>query len=155
MIPASQPTRAVQPATLPATRAREVSPADPGADRGADHQAIGVAHLARDEVADAVVVFRQWAYLGGDDPSAHFHLGLALDRAGEHRAATRAYRAALNAFDRGDAALIAGLLHGYDPSEFRRMLVERSSADRDIPDRGATDRPKPMSDSTEKGKRTA
>ena len=152
---AGQPPQASQPASLPATNVRRVDPSDRVDEPPTNHQAVGVAHLARDEVAEAIVAFRQWAYLGGDDPSAHFHLGLALDRAGEHRAANRAYRAALNAFDRGEAALIASLLHGYDPSEFRRMLVERSAADRDTADRDAANQQKPTFRSTERGKRTA
>ena len=147
-------TRASLPAP-PALRERLVDAPAHGEEQTIDHQSVGVAHLARDEVAEAIVVFRQWAYIGGGDPSAHFHLGLALDRAAEHRAANRAYRAALNAYDCGDAAHIAALLRGYDPSEFRRMLVERSAADRDTADRDAADRPRPTSRSTEKGNRTA
>lgn len=91
-----------------------------------DHQAVGSDLLARGAVADAIVVFRQWAYLAADDPSAHFHLGLALESAAEPRAAGRAFRSALSAFDRGDSASINSHLHGYDPAEFRRMLVDRA-----------------------------
>jgi chemotaxis protein methyltransferase CheR len=92
-----------------------------------DQQQLGASLLSDGDVAAAIVAFRRWAYLAPDDPSAHFHLGLALDRAEQHRSAGRAYRAALSALDRSDAAQIVALLDGYDRAEFRRLLLQRGA----------------------------
>jgi len=110
-----------------------------GAD-AADQQP-GARLLAEGRTAEAIVALRQEAYLNPDDPTAHFHLGMALDEAGEHTAARRSYRVALSTLDRcGDEAL-SHVLRGFDRAELRRLLKERSVATKDRADAGYQDAP--------------
>jgi chemotaxis protein methyltransferase CheR len=91
----------------------------------ASDQHTGPALLASGRTNEAVVAFRQRAYLAPDDPTAHFHLGLALDDAGESVAARRAYRVAIAALDRSDQDAHTSVLHGFDRAELRRLLQHR------------------------------
>ncbi|MFM2070894.1 MAG: hypothetical protein RLZZ623_1157 [Actinomycetota bacterium] len=122
-----KPAPAVSPIPRPAAESACRPVAAPMEEPEVDQQQLGAALLADGDIAEAIVEFRRWAYLAPDDPSAHFHLGLALDRAEQHRSAGRAYRAALSALDRSDAAQIVALLDGYDRTEFRRLLVQRGA----------------------------
>ena len=76
----------------------------------------------------AAVAFRRWAYLSPDDPTAHFQLAAALDAVGAHASALRAYRAALGALDRSTPERLVEQLHGYNPAELRRLLIDRCLA---------------------------
>jgi chemotaxis protein methyltransferase CheR len=95
---------------------------------GDDHERIGGQLLAGGSVREAIVTFRQWAYLSPENPAAHLQLALALDRADERSTAGRAYRAALTALDRCSPDRLPHVLQGYERSELRRLLVDRSSA---------------------------
>ena len=97
-------------------------------DRIDDQEQLGRQLLADGSVPEAIVAFRQWAYLSPENPAAHFQLGLALDDADQRPTARRAYRAALTALDRCDPDQLVDVLHGYDSSELRRLLVDRASA---------------------------
>ena len=85
--------------------------------------------LAKGDRGGAVTALRKWAYLAPDDPTAHFHLGIALRGAGDERASTRAFRSALAALERCEPNELARTLGGYDISEFRRMLENAGAAD--------------------------
>jgi chemotaxis protein methyltransferase CheR len=106
-------------------------PIDAAAD---DHERIGGQLLAGGSVREAIVTFRQWAYLSPENPAAHLQLALALDRADERPTARRAYRAALTALDRCSPDRLPHVLQGYERSELRRLLVDRSSARSAVPD---------------------
>lgn len=92
------------------------------------YERMGRGLLADGSLPSAVVAFRQWAYLSSDDPAAHFQLGSTLDAAGDSVAASRAYRAALAALDRCSPEQLVDSLHGYNPAELRRLLVDRCGA---------------------------
>jgi Flp pilus assembly protein TadD len=109
---------------MPATRATPAAIQDTHVDR----EQVGLGLLASGAVDEAVVTFRQWAYLSPDDPAAHFQLGLALDAAGETANAVRAYRAALAALDRCDPDRLVTVLQGYERAELRSLLVNRARA---------------------------
>jgi chemotaxis protein methyltransferase CheR len=93
---------------------------------GEDQAQLGHRLLASGSVREAIVAFRQWAYLEPANPAAHLQLALALDSADERSTARRAYRAALTALDRCDPDRLVHVLDGYDRSELRRLLVDRS-----------------------------
>ena len=81
--------------------------------------------LASGSLQLAIVAFRRWAFLSPDDPTAYFQLGSALDEADARTPALRAYRAAIAALDRCEPDHLVEVLHGYNPSELRRLLVDR------------------------------
>ena len=89
--------------------------------------------LAAGSVQQAIVAFRQWAYLSPDDPTAHFQLGSALDAADARPSAVRAYRAALAALDRCDPDVLAHALHGFNGAELRRLLLDRCADVAEVP----------------------
>ena len=89
--------------------------------------------LATGSAQQAIVAFRQWAYLSPDDPTAHFQLGSALDAADARPSAVRAYRAALAALDRCDPDVLADALHGFNRDELRRLLLDRCADVDEVP----------------------
>ena len=98
---------------------------EPLIDSTANQEEVGRKHLADGLVTEAIVAFRRWSYQCPDDPIAHFQMGVALDRADEHTTARRSYRASLAALDRCDPDQLLAVLHGFDQSELRRLLVDR------------------------------
>jgi chemotaxis protein methyltransferase CheR len=115
------------PAPAPIKTPTQISTPRSTAETDVADQHPGVRLLAAGRTEEAIVALRQAVYLNPDDPSAHFHLGMALDGAGESAAARRAYRVALATLDRcGDDAL-THVLRGFDRAELRRLLQERSS----------------------------
>jgi chemotaxis protein methyltransferase CheR len=81
--------------------------------------------LAAGSTQQAIVAFRQWAYMAPDDPTAHFQLGSALDAADARPSAVRAYRAALAALDRCTPEMLTDALHGFNGDELRHLLLDR------------------------------
>jgi chemotaxis protein methyltransferase CheR len=129
-VPGPTPIPILIPIPMPIPAPAEVSPAGdrtarPVDETGDDLGRVGRQLLADGSLQEAIVAFRQWAYLSPDDPTAHFQLGSALDAAGARVSALRAYRAALAALDRCDPDRLASVLHGYDRSELRRLLADR------------------------------
>jgi hypothetical protein len=80
---------------------------------------------ASGSLEDVIVMCRRRAYLFPDDPTAHLELGAALDAASASASAARAYRAALAALDRCTEEGLVDVLHGFDASELRNLIVER------------------------------
>ena len=76
----------------------------------------------------AIVAFRKVAYLHPDQPIAHLHLGLALEAAGDARAARRAFAAASAALDRCDVAVLESTLDGFSVEELS-LLLDRKMVD--------------------------
>jgi chemotaxis protein methyltransferase CheR len=124
-VPARPPRTPPVPIASRATSARGAAAAQPGDDTSQDYAALGRELLASGSLQQAIVAFRRWAYLFPDDPTAHFQLGSALDAASAGTSAGRAYRAALAALDRCTDEGLADALHGFDPSELRRLIVDR------------------------------
>lgn len=89
---------------------------------GATLLAQGEAAARSREHETAIAAFRKLAYLFPDEPMAHLRLALALENAGDHDAATRAYRAARGVLHRGDAAEVQSALEGYHAGELARLL---------------------------------
>ena len=81
--------------------------------------------LEHGDLDTAVSSFRKASYVEPDLPIAHFHLGLALEGAGQDRAARRAYAAARAALARTPAAELAGVLEGFDIAELARVLDDK------------------------------
>ena len=92
---------------------------------GQEDGRLGRQLLASGSLQLAIVAFRRWAFLAPDDPTAYFQLGSALDEAEAHTSALRAYRAAIAALDRCEPERLVEVLHGYNPAELRRLLVDR------------------------------
>ena len=79
------------------------------------------AHHNGDHAA-AVQAFRQWAYLEPDDALAHFHLGVALEDAGETGAATRSFDISRNLLLRGAGTVSVEAFGGYGLDDVLRLL---------------------------------
>ena len=92
---------------------------------GQEDGRLGRQLLASGSLQLAIVAFRRWAFLSPDDPTAYFQLGSALDEADARAPALRAYRAAIAALDRCEPDHLVEVLHGYNPAELRRLLVDR------------------------------
>ena len=99
--------------------------AQPLDETGQEDGRLGRQLLASGSLQPAIVAFRRWAFLAPDDPTAYFQLGSALDEAEARPSALRAYRAAIAALDRCEPERLVELLHGYNPAELRRLLVDR------------------------------
>ncbi|MEP7112539.1 MAG: protein-glutamate O-methyltransferase CheR [Ilumatobacteraceae bacterium] len=120
---------------VPATAVRAADPpAQPFDETGREYGRLGRQILAGGSLQQAIVAFRQWAYLSPDDPVAHFELGSALDASGERVPAVRAFRAALAALDRCSPEELIDASHGYNPSELRRFLIQKCLSTSDQPD---------------------
>ena len=109
-------------------RRRPLAAAMPGADGGGEMAALlsaGEAALSAGALSEAVDAFRRAVYLDPERPVAHLYLGLALEAAGDHKAATRAYAAARAAVDRNPTAEVETALEGYRVEELCRLLEDK------------------------------
>jgi chemotaxis methyl-accepting protein methylase len=70
----------------------------------------------------AVIAFRKCAYVAPNDPMTHLHLALALEAAGDHAPAQRAYAAARRALLAGDPAQVEVAAEGYTTTDLLRLL---------------------------------
>ena len=131
--PVASPPVVASPAERRATRPVIVDTAPPAEDAVAEYGQRGRQLLATGSAQQAIVAFRQWAYLSPDDPTAHFQLGSALDAADARPSAVRAYRAALAALDRCDPDVLADALHGFNRDELRRLLLDRCADVDEVP----------------------
>ena len=91
-----------------------------------DGQRLGQELMRAGRVAEAIVEFRKWVYRSSEEPMSHFHLGTALEAAGDRTAARRSYQSALAATNRCDQDQLATLLDGYGPEDLRHMLHHRA-----------------------------
>ena len=115
------PAQATHVSESPARSQSAHAPDESGQEDGR----LGRQLLASGSLQLAIVAFRRWAFLSPDDPTAYFQLGSALDEADDRTSALRAYRAAIAALDRCDPDRLVEILHGYNPAELRRLLVDR------------------------------
>jgi chemotaxis methyl-accepting protein methylase len=113
--PAPPAARPARPTGAPLPDAAELLATGEAAHRGGDPHS-------------AIAAFRKAAYLDPDQPLAHFHLGLALEAAGDDRAARRAFAAALAALERCDPAGLEARLEGWHRSELAATLQARLGA---------------------------
>ncbi|MDQ1691272.1 MAG: chemotaxis protein methyltransferase CheR [Pseudonocardiales bacterium] len=99
---------------------------------------VGQQASAAGNAQGAVVAFRKCAYLTPSDPLAHLHLGLALETAGDHRYAQRAYAAARHALAQVDPAQVDLAAEGYTTSDLLQLLdakqhgSRRANSDRQV-----------------------
>lgn len=131
--PVASPPMFVSPVERRETRPVIVDTVPPADDAVAEYGQRGRELLAAGSVQQAIVAFRQWAYLSPDDPTAHFQLGSALDAADARPSAVRAYRAALAALGRCDPRMLADALHGFNGDELRRLLRDRCADVAEVP----------------------
>lgn len=82
----------------------------------------GMSSLRAGELADAVAAFRRCAYLHPDSVEAHTHLAFALEAAGDHGAARRAFSVARTTLEHSAPEEIESALQGYRPDELARLL---------------------------------
>ncbi|MBV9291666.1 MAG: tetratricopeptide repeat protein, partial [Frankiales bacterium] len=80
---------------------------------------LALSNLGRDE--QALVVLRKAVYLDPEDGFAHFLLGGALERTGEHLAAARSYRAAASTLGRRPFDAVAPELGGRSVAELAAL----------------------------------
>jgi chemotaxis protein methyltransferase CheR len=80
---------------------------------------LALGNLGRDE--QALVVLRKAVYLDPEDGFAHFLLGGALERTGEHLAAARSYRAAASTLGRRPFDAVAPELGGRSVAELAAL----------------------------------
>lgn len=78
--------------------------------------------LAANDEEAAVVIFRKWVFLAQDDALAHLHLALALEAAGDHPSAQRAFGAARRALQKADPAHPELAIDGYATAELHKLL---------------------------------
>ena len=130
--PDSGSATAPRPPLVTAAQTARPAPVQPAAepfeDSGQEYERLGRELLTSGSLQQAVVAFRQWAYMSPDDPAAHSQLGTTLDAMGDTVAGSRAHRAALAALDRSSPEQGLHFLHGFDRAELRRMLVDRCRA---------------------------
>ncbi len=120
--PAVEPVRRARPA-------RAATAPEPAAGAGSPAPAEAGLHALRaGDPAGAVIAFRRWAYTEPDNPQAHLHLGLALESAGDHQAARRAFRSARAALDHADPSLLGATTGSYQVAELHRFLTEKGQA---------------------------
>lgn len=112
--------------TAPVPTASSSSPRPPDSTEAARVVAeTGQRALAVNDYQPAIIAFRKWAYLSPDDAIAHLHLGLALESAGDHVAARRAYGAAHRALLTADPSTFGHAVDGYAPAEVLRLLESK------------------------------
>ena len=70
----------------------------------------------------AIEAYRKWAYLEPDNLVAHVHLAWALEAAGDHAAARRAFGAARRLVGTADPVELEAAIEGYSVDELVRML---------------------------------
>jgi chemotaxis methyl-accepting protein methylase len=85
----------------------------------------GEAAFAAGNPAGAVRAFRKATYLNPDQPVGFFQLGTALEHAGDHREARRAFAAAGAALARADPAAIHEGLEGYTSAELGKAIAAK------------------------------
>jgi chemotaxis protein methyltransferase CheR len=107
------------PAGVPAAPRRR-APADP-----LRLLAEGERAIAAGNAAGAVRAFRKVTYLDPDQPVGYFQLGTALEHAGDHREARRAFAAAESALARSDPAATLPGLEGYSALELGRAIAAK------------------------------
>lgn len=105
------------PAGRPAAPRRR-APADPRR-----LLAEGERAFAAGNAAGAVRAFRKVTYLEPDQPVGYFQLGTALEHAGDHREARRAFAAAGSALARSDPAATLPGLKGYTAAELGKAIA--------------------------------
>jgi chemotaxis protein methyltransferase CheR len=115
----SRPTRPTPP--LPTASSSPRQPID-NAEVTRQLAETGQRALDLNDHQPAITAFRKWAYLSPDDAIAHLHLGIALESAGEHVAARRAYGAAHRALLSSDPTTLGPAVDGYAPEELLRLL---------------------------------
>jgi chemotaxis protein methyltransferase CheR len=76
----------------------------------------------------AVIAFRKCAFLAPDDTMAHLHLGLALEAAGDRRAAGRAFATARRALLAANAPAPEHAIEGYASTELLKLLDAKRKA---------------------------
>jgi chemotaxis methyl-accepting protein methylase len=103
--------------TSPSSRAPEQGPATA-------YIADGEAALAAGDPQAAVAAFRKACYLDADDPIAHLHLALALEKAGDG-GARRAFAAARSALTARGTAVVESELEGFRAGELLRLIELR------------------------------
>ena len=87
------------------------------------------AHASGDH-AEAVRLFRKWAYLDRDDPLAHFHLGLALEAGGDRVAASRSFGVSRSLLLRGDFTESSAAFGGFSVDDVLRLIATKEAAGR-------------------------
>jgi chemotaxis methyl-accepting protein methylase len=94
-------------------------------DQGAaTYIADGEAALAAGDAEAAVAAFRKACYLDADDPFAHLHLALALEKVGDG-GARRAFAAARSALTARGTAVVESELEGFRSGEVLRLIEHR------------------------------
>ncbi len=83
---------------------------------------VGLSSMRSGELAEAVAAFRRCAYLHPDSVEAHTHLAFALEAAGDHGAARRAFSVARTTLEHSAPEEIESALQGYRPDELARLL---------------------------------
>jgi hypothetical protein len=81
--------------------------------------------IAAGNAAGAVRAFRKLTYLDPNQPVGYFQLGTALEHAGDHREARRAFAAAESALARSDPAATLPGLEGYSSLELGRAIAAK------------------------------
>ena len=84
--------------------------------------------FASGDPAGAVRAFRKATYLDPDQPVGFFQLGTALEHAGDHREARRAFAAAEAALARADPAATLEGLEGYTSAELGKAIAAKLEA---------------------------
>lgn len=102
--------------------AADVAAADPLRSEAHYLHGLALGNLGRD--ADALVVLRKAVYLDANDGFAHFLLGGALERLGEHVAASRSYRAAAATLGERPRDAVAPELGGRSVAELASVCEE-------------------------------
>lgn len=85
---------------------------------------------SRGDHAEAVRLFRKWAYLEPDDPLAHFHLGLALEGGGDRAAAARSFAVSRSLLLRGDVTESVEAFGGFSVDDVLRLIAAKEAAGR-------------------------
>jgi len=97
---------------------------------GAELDSSGQQALAIGDYASAIADFRKQVYLEPDHPVAHLHLGLALEAAGDHGSAQRAFAAARRALLAAGPGTVENAIEGYAGSELVRLLDLKQEGNR-------------------------
>jgi chemotaxis protein methyltransferase CheR len=110
--------------------ARQTRPVDEPPVTTADLARRGREAHASGDHAEAVRLFRKWAYLDRDDPLAHFHLGLALEADGDRVAALRSFGVSRSLLLRGDFTESSAAFGGFSVDDVLRLIATKEAAGR-------------------------
>ena len=113
----NRPARQPRPVETPPVTTAEL------ARRGREAHASG-------DYAEAVRLFRKWAYLDRDDPLAHLHLGLALEAGGDRTAASRSFGVSRSLLLRGDFTESSTAFGGFSVDDVLRLIATKEDAGR-------------------------